>query len=127
MIFIGSTITGVLIGFLSSLLFKYADMHRFPILETALLITYAYSSYLLAQGLGLSGIVSILFCGMVMAHYTLRNLSADSQAVVAQVFEIISLLAETFVFVYLGLAIFSFSQEYSASMIVIAIIACLIG
>ena len=62
-----------------------------------------------------------------MAHYTLRNLSLDSQAVVAQVFEIISFLSETFVFVYLGLAIFSFSQEYSASMIIISILACLIG
>jgi sodium/hydrogen exchanger 3 len=126
-IFAGSLLIGVLIGLLSSLLFKYADMHKYPVLEASLLMTYAYSSYLLAQGLGLSGIVAILFTGMVMAHYTLPNLSDASQSGVAEVFEIISYISETFVFVYLGLAIFSFSQDYNAALIIIAIIACLVA
>jgi solute carrier family 9 (sodium/hydrogen exchanger), member 8 len=126
-IFAGSLLIGVLIGLLASLLFKYADMSKYPVLEASLLVTYAYSSYLLAQGLGLSGIVAILFTGMVMAHYTLLNLSEASQGSVAEVFEIISYLSETFVFVYLGLAIFSFSQDYNAALIVISIIACLVG
>jgi sodium/hydrogen exchanger 3 len=126
-IFAGSLLIGVLIGLLSSLLFKYADMHKYPVLEASLLMTYAYSSYLLAQGLGLSGIVAILFTGMVMAHYTLPNLSDASQSGVAEVFEIISYISETFVFVYLGLAIFSFSQDYNAALIIIAIIGCLVA
>ncbi|RDX92207.1 Sodium/hydrogen exchanger 6, partial [Mucuna pruriens] len=58
--------------------------------------------YMLAEGLGLSGIVSILFTGMVMKHYTFSNLSHSSQGFVSAFFELISSLAETFVFIYMG-------------------------
>ncbi|KAI3442230.1 Na_H_Exchanger domain-containing protein [Psidium guajava] len=52
---------------------------------------------MLAEGLGLSGIVSILFTGMVMKHYTYSNLSENSQQFVSAFFHLISSLAETFV------------------------------
>nr|XP_028964787.1 sodium/hydrogen exchanger 6-like [Malus domestica] len=52
---------------------------------------------MLAEGLGLFGIVSILFTGMVMKHYTYSNLSENSQRFVSSFFHLISSLAETFV------------------------------
>ncbi|KAL5140690.1 Sodium/hydrogen exchanger 6 [Glycine soja] len=58
--------------------------------------------YMLAEGLGLSGIVSILFTGIVMKHYTYSNLSQSSQRFASAFFELISSLAETFVFIYMG-------------------------
>jgi sodium/hydrogen exchanger 8 len=57
---------------------------------------------MLAEGLGLSGIVSILFTGMVMKHYTYSNLSDNSQRFVSAFFHLLSSLAETFVFIYMG-------------------------
>lgn len=60
------------------------------------------SRYMLAEGLGLSGIVSILFTGMVMKHYTFSNLSNNSQRFVSAFFHLLSSLAETFVFIYMG-------------------------
>ncbi|CAD6225498.1 unnamed protein product [Miscanthus lutarioriparius] len=60
------------------------------------------SRYMLAEGLGLSGIVSILFTGMVMKHYTYSNLSDNSQRFVSAFFHLLSSLAETFVFIYMG-------------------------
>ncbi|KAL0300928.1 UNVERIFIED_CONTAM: Sodium/hydrogen exchanger 6 [Sesamum radiatum] len=53
--------------------------------------------YMLAEGFGLSGIVSILFTGIVMKHYTFSNLSDNSQKFSAAFFHLISSLAETFV------------------------------
>ncbi|KAF3320376.1 Sodium/hydrogen exchanger 6 [Carex littledalei] len=53
--------------------------------------------YMLAEGLGLSGIVSILFTGIVMKRYTVPNLSENSQRFVTAFFHLISSLAETFV------------------------------
>ncbi|RYR12193.1 hypothetical protein Ahy_B04g069729 isoform C [Arachis hypogaea] len=58
--------------------------------------------WILTKGLGLSGIVSILFTGIVMKHYSYPNLSQSSQRFVSAFFELISSLAETFVFIYMG-------------------------
>ncbi|KAL4585284.1 hypothetical protein LXL04_009900 [Taraxacum kok-saghyz] len=85
-------------------LFKYAglDIDNLQNLECCLFVLFPYFSYMLAEGLGLSGIVSILFTGMVMKHYSFSNLSENSQRFVSAFFHLISSLAETFVFIYMG-------------------------
>ncbi|RYR63188.1 hypothetical protein Ahy_A04g020983 isoform B [Arachis hypogaea] len=85
-------------------LFKYAglDIDNLQNLESCLFVLFPYFSYMLAEGLGLSGIVSILFTGIVMKHYSYPNLSQSSQRFVSAFFELISSLAETFVFIYMG-------------------------
>ncbi|XP_057429509.1 sodium/hydrogen exchanger 6-like [Lotus japonicus] len=102
--FVGSMSAGVGVGFISSLLFKYAglDIDSLQNLESCLFVLFPYFSYMLAEGLGLSGIVSILFTGIVMKHYAYSNLSQSSQRFVSAFFELISSLAETFVFIYMG-------------------------
>ncbi|XP_042377866.1 sodium/hydrogen exchanger 6-like [Zingiber officinale] len=102
--FVGSMSAGVGVGFISSLLFKYAglDIENLQNLECCLFVLFPYFSYMLAEGLGLSGIVSILFTGIVMKHYTFSNLSENSQRFATAFFHLISSLAETFVFIYMG-------------------------
>ncbi|KAL3850987.1 hypothetical protein ACJIZ3_012869 [Penstemon smallii] len=118
--FVGSMSAGVGVGFTSALisflvvcyssdlnfpnLFKYAglDIDNLQNLESCLFVLFPYFSYMLAEGLGLSGIVSILFTGIVMKHYSFSNLSDSSQKFVSAFFHLISSLAETFVFIYMG-------------------------
>lgn len=102
--FVGSLSAGVGVGFTSALLFKYAglDIDNLQNLECCLFVLFPYFSYMLAEGLGLSGIVSILFTGIVMKHYTFSNLSDNSQRFVSAFFHLISSLAETFIFIYMG-------------------------
>lgn len=102
--FVGSLSAGVGVGFISALLFKYAglDIDNLQNLECCLFVLFPYFSYMLAEGLGLTGIVSILFTGIVMKHYTFSNLSENSQRFVSAFFHLISSLAETFVFIYMG-------------------------
>ena len=55
-----------------------------------------------------SGIVGILFCAITQAHYTSRNLSAESKTRVFELFETLNFLAENFVFSYIGLFLFTY-------------------
>ncbi|GJP42054.1 hypothetical protein CLOM_g1650 [Closterium sp. NIES-68] len=102
--FAGSTSIGVGVSLFSALLFKYAglsvkNLHN---LECCLIVLFPYISYLVAEGLALSGIVAILFCGILMKRYTFPNLSEMAQVLSAGFFQLIASIAETFTFIYMG-------------------------
>jgi len=90
-------------------------------------VLFAYGSYLLAEGLNLSGIVTILFHGIIVAHYAYNNLSREAQHISRELFHVISSISETLVFIFLGLAIFSYNQEYNAPLIGVMIPVVLIA
>eukprot|EP01006_Ploeotia_vitrea_P040619 TRINITY_DN66440_c12_g6_i1.p1 TRINITY_DN66440_c12_g6~~TRINITY_DN66440_c12_g6_i1.p1 ORF type:complete len:618 (+),score=100.30 TRINITY_DN66440_c12_g6_i1:268-1854(+) len=130
-IFMGSFAVGMAFALLSALIFKNTSMYNDPeflFLELTLLCTFPYMAFMLAEGLHFSGIVSILFCGIGMAHYTYNNLSKEAKHTSRSLFKVLASLAETFVFVYLGLAMFSFEQTWSqVKLIIVALLACLIA
>lgn len=127
-IFLGSMGIGILIGLLSALNFKYTpSLNRHPTLQLCLLILFAYASYLLAEGLHMSGIVSVLFCGIIMSHYTAANMLREAKHNSLEFFHTIAFLCESSIFVFLGLAMFSFVQEYNIYLIFISILACFIS
>ncbi|KAJ7515247.1 hypothetical protein O6H91_22G007700 [Diphasiastrum complanatum] len=82
-------------------------------LECCFVVLFPYFSYMLAEGLGLSGIVAILFCGIIMRQYTIPNLSENAQAFTSAFFQLISSLAESFVFIYMGLDIATEKHSWS--------------
>ncbi|KAL9252052.1 Sodium/hydrogen exchanger 6-like protein [Drosera capensis] len=110
--FIGSLSTGVGVGFISALISFTTDL-CLQNLECCLFVLFPYFSYMLTEGLGLSGIVAILFTGIVMKHYTYSNLSEKSQQFVSGFFHLISSLAETFIFIYMGLDIVMEQHSWS--------------
>ena len=71
----------------------------------------SYSSYLLAEICEMSGIVSVLFCGIFQAHYTFHNLSLESKLRTQQLFEVLHFLLENFIFSYIGVSMFTFSHH----------------
>ncbi|KAJ1627203.1 Sodium/hydrogen exchanger family-domain-containing protein [Pavlovales sp. CCMP2436] len=131
-IFIGSTLIGVLFGMLSSYVMKHAHMsHHEDALfkESVLVAAFAWASYYVAEAYELSGIVAILFCGIVMASYTRDNLSEQAQTLTARTFKVVALLSETFVFVYLGMAAFAFPiwDHIGWATVAVALFACFVG
>ncbi len=108
-------------------LFKWTRLFSHVLLEGSLIMLFAYSSYLLADGMRLSGIVSILFCGIVMAHYTFNNLSAKAREFTREMFDVLASISETFVFAYLGMAVFSFKQLFDVKLILITILLILVA
>uniref|UniRef100_A0A5K3FPE1 Na_H_Exchanger domain-containing protein n=1 Tax=Mesocestoides corti TaxID=53468 RepID=A0A5K3FPE1_MESCO len=118
--FLGSSI-----GCFTALLTKYTHVRDYPLLETVLFVLLSYSTFFLSEAIGLTGIVALLFCGVTQAHYTFNNLSRESQVWTKQSFELLSFLAENFVFAYIGVSTFSArSHNWDVWFILITMFAC---
>lgn len=74
-----------------------------------------------------TGIMAILFNGIVMSHYTHFNLSTVTQITMQQTMRTLAFIAETCVFAYLGLALFSFRHRFEPALVIWSLILCLIG
>ncbi|KAM9319408.1 sodium/hydrogen exchanger 7 [Gastrophryne carolinensis] len=127
-IFSGSFAMGVCTGVLDGNVTKFTKLHCFPLLETALFFLLSWSTFLLAEACGFTGVVAVLFCGITQAHYTYNNLSPESRTRTKQLFEVLHFLAENFIFSYMGLALFTFQKHvFSPIFIIGAFIAVFIG
>ncbi|XP_020506772.2 sodium/hydrogen exchanger 6-like isoform X1 [Labrus bergylta] len=127
-VFSGSFALGVATGFMTALVTKFTKLRDFPLLETALFFLMSWSTFLLAEACGFTGVVAVLFCGITQAHYTFNNLSPDSQDRTKQLFELLNFLAENFIFSYMGLTLFSFqSHVFNPLFIIGAFLAVFIG
>ncbi|XP_057423946.1 sodium/hydrogen exchanger 2-like [Lotus japonicus] len=103
-LFIASTLLGVLTGLLSAYIIKklYIGRHSTD-REVALMMLMAYLSYMLAELAYLSGILTVFFCGIVMSHYTWHNVTESSRITTKHAFATLSFVAETFIFLYVGM------------------------
>jgi NhaP-type Na+/H+ or K+/H+ antiporter len=77
-VFIGSTIVGVLFGLAFAKITKHVKMEDAATYESTMLFIFAYVSYLIADVLGLTGIISVFFTGITMAHYAYDNLEKET-------------------------------------------------
>ncbi|XP_071084484.1 sodium/hydrogen exchanger 9-like isoform X6 [Haliotis cracherodii] len=129
-IFGGAFAIGSLMGCATALITKYTKIRDFPLLETALFFLMSYSSFQTAEVAGLTGIVAVLFCGITQAHYTYNNLSAESKDRTKQLFELTNFLSENFVFLYIGVSVFTFQESrirWDAGFIFASFLAIIIG
>ncbi|XP_068641489.1 sodium/hydrogen exchanger 4 [Aristolochia californica] len=103
-LFSTSTFLGVTAGLLTAYVIKalYFGRHSTD-REIALMILMAYLSYLLAELLHLSGILTVFLCGIVMSHYAWHNVSENSRITTRHAFASLSFIAETFIFLYVGM------------------------
>lgn len=102
-----STIIGILTGILVALILKHSHIRRYPQIETCLVLLFAYESYFFSNGAHMSGIVSLLFCGITLKHYAYFNMSRRTQIATKYIFQLLAQLSENFIFIYLGLSLFT--------------------
>jgi sodium/hydrogen exchanger 8 len=135
LVFFGSTLIGVISGLIIAFIMKRqasyknenhgyerkqelnarqikaVDEHN-VMTEVAMMLICPYVSYLIAEGLELSGIMSILINGIVLSYYATPNLSEYGRKVLSMSYETIAYSTETLVFLFLGMGLFAFDHPY---------------
>ncbi len=87
LIFTLSMALGVVFGLGCSLMLKHSRLARYPQLEACLVLLIAYTSYFFSNSVTMSGIVSLLFCGITLKHYAYHNMSLRTQRTTKYIFQ----------------------------------------
>ncbi|KAL4451761.1 hypothetical protein ABPG75_007423 [Micractinium tetrahymenae] len=129
-VFVGSMALGAGVAFATAAIVRtrYFRSEHAP-LESSLVTLFAWGSYMLADGLHLSGIVSILFCGLTAAHYVRPNMTQRGQDRVGSSFKLLASLAETSVFLFIGASLFLDPQglDFSAATLLPFLLVCFVA
>ncbi|RBQ80081.1 hypothetical protein FVER53590_07014 [Fusarium verticillioides] len=124
LVFFCSMFIGFIVGVGTALLLKFTYLRRIPKIESCLIVLIAYATYFFSHGLHMSGIVSLLFCGITLKHYAYFNMSRRTQLTTKFIFQILSQLSENFIFIYLGLALFTDNNlSFQPPLIIVTILA----
>lgn len=87
-----------------------------------MILLNGYLTYLIGEVSGLSGIISLFTCAIIMGHYSFMNISHEAQRGTGLAFETIAYIAEAFIYAYLGASILSINNQWLAigmSMIIL--------
>lgn len=102
---------GMIFGFITSFAFKHLSFLRInPITETFVLFSFSMISYFVSEGIviagtQMSGITSLLTCGIVQSHYTYYNLSPQGKTCSLFVVSFMGTVAEAAIYSYVGIAL----------------------
>ncbi|KAM0063779.1 putative cation/H+ exchanger, cation/H+ exchanger, CPA1 family [Helianthus debilis subsp. tardiflorus] len=103
-LFSTSTVLGISAGLLASYILRGLGFGRHSsVREISLMILIAYLSYMLAELFELSGILTVFFSGVLMSHYAWHNVTESSRVTTKHAFAAMSFIAETFIFLYVGM------------------------
>lgn len=99
----GGTILGFIYGFVASYTFKFTNKLR--IVEPLLVVVFCYTSYLLAELLGLSAILSIIFCSFTLKQRIKTEVDENTQIVTEALLRMLANIAEHVIFIFLGITV----------------------
>jgi NhaP-type Na+/H+ and K+/H+ antiporters len=127
--FVGSMVMGLVAGLAIALFLKGVDMRHTPLLEVSLFFLVMYLPFFAAELMDLSGIVTILFTGISSRRYASHNLSEMTEETVDHLFRLVAHLAETAIFLELGLCVFPVCLKYRShwKFALWAVVCCWVG
>lgn len=98
----GGILIGLVLGAIVSQMISRIDEH---LIETALTTVLAYGAYLIAELVGVSGVLAVVAAGLINGNIGPRGMSPTTKIVVYNFWEIAGFLANSFIFLLIGLQI----------------------
>jgi CPA1 family monovalent cation:H+ antiporter len=121
----GGVLAGVVLGMFASQIIGRIDD---ALVETTLTTVLAFGSYLVGEHiLGVSGVLAVVAAGIVNGNVGPRGMSATTRVVVFNFWEYVAFLANSFIFLLIGLTIDIVDLLNNLPAIGIAIIAVLLA
>jgi CPA1 family monovalent cation:H+ antiporter len=120
----GGVLVGALIGWLISQLLKRVDDH---LIEISLSLVAAYGSYLFAESFHLSGVLGVVAAGIFSGNVGARAMSEATKEKLIDFWEYAAFLANSFVFLIIGLMIDLGTVANNLGAILLAILAVLLA
>ncbi|CAD8143106.1 unnamed protein product [Paramecium octaurelia] len=111
LIFFLSIAIGYAMGIISAFVIRFKNQ-AIANFEASLLLLLPWITYLISEALEMSGIVSIMFCGISMARYTIPNTNELSKKEFTKFYEIIAHIFENSVFIFIGIGVIGFNLPY---------------
>jgi CPA1 family monovalent cation:H+ antiporter len=100
LVVLGAVVLGAAIGYLVSAII--ARMNDYLVETTATLIL-AYGTYLLAEELGVSGVIAVVVAALVVGNYGRTGMSPTTREALTSTWEFFGFLANSLIFLLIGL------------------------
>jgi CPA1 family monovalent cation:H+ antiporter len=120
----GGVLAGIVLGMFASQIIGRIDD---PLVETTMTTVLAFGSFLVGEHvLHVSGVLTVVAAGIVNGNVGPRGMSATTRIVVFNFWEYAAFLANSFIFLLIGLAVDTVSMLKNLPAIGIAILAVLV-
>jgi CPA1 family monovalent cation:H+ antiporter len=120
----GGVLTGLLLGWGISYLIARVDDY---LIETTLTTVLAFGSYLLAERLHFSGVLAVVVAGLINGNLGPKGMSPTTRIVLFNFWEYVAFLANSLVFLLLGLQVNIPSLLSSWTSVLYAILAVVVA
>jgi len=122
---IGGVATGFLVGGLALIVSKRTEDH---LVEITVTVVAAYASFLIAEELHVSGVLSTLTAGMILGNLGDRGaITAAGQEAAHTFWEFAGFIANSLIFLLIGIDVFLWREGTVAQLVIGTILASLLG
>lgn len=118
----GGILVGIIIGFIISRILTRLDDY---LIETALTFILAYGVYFLAENIHVSGVLAVVAAGLVNGSVGPKSMSPTTRIVVSNFWEFAAFIANSLIFLLIGLVVDPVLLLQNWQAIIVAILAVL--
>uniref|UniRef100_A0A3Q2YTN1 Sodium/hydrogen exchanger n=1 Tax=Hippocampus comes TaxID=109280 RepID=A0A3Q2YTN1_HIPCM len=121
----GGILVGAIYGLLGAFTSRFTSHTR--VIEPLFVFLYSYMAYLSAEVFHLSGIMSLIACGVVMRPYVEANISHKSYTTVKYFLKMWSSVSETLIFIFLGVSTVAGPHAWNWTFVIVTVVLCLVS
>ena len=98
----GGLLVGMIVGLLSTTVLARINEH---LVETTITFISAYGAFMAGESLHVSGVLAVVTAGLIVGNYGHKHMSSTTRIAVTSFWEFVSFLANSFVFLLIGLEV----------------------